>query len=179
MKEPLQELGSELVENARLSAEFSAQRGLINELFPYVYEASKRMSSRAISRWLESKGMKLSAATIAKALRNPKPYWEELAEEIEPAATLFGNAHDIAVKDVLLNADAFYSLCNRPPSVEGTTRDGQFQSFGEIQEATEKLRDEWFTLPQSAREACLAYADLHLEDSETEQVKPTTEEETK
>src|ERR1700722_17524934 len=98
MNESLTELGEKLVENSLLAEEFSAQRGLINELFPWVYEASKRMSSRAISRWLAEKGVKLSAATVAKALRNPRLYWQELADEIEPAATIFGNAHDLDVK---------------------------------------------------------------------------------
>jgi hypothetical protein len=179
MNESLTELGEELVKNALNEAEFSAQRGLINELFPYVYEASKRMSSRAISRWLESKGVKLSAATIAKALRNPKPYWQELAEEMEPAATEFSKAHNISVREVLLNETAFTHLRSQPPSVEGATRDGLMQSFNDIDGAGIKLADEWYTLPLAAREACLAYAELDLEEIEEPEDKTTVHEETK
>jgi hypothetical protein len=179
MKDQLTELGQKLVENSINEAEFSAQRGLINELFPYVYEASKRMSSRAISRWLESEGTKLSAATIAKALRNPKPYWEELWEEIEPAATIFGNAYGLHLEDVLLNHDVFMHSVAQPPTVEGTTRDGLDDSWHEIENATSKLRDEWYELPESAREACLAYANLNLEEAEAVENMPAVKEETK
>ncbi len=180
MNDELQNLGLELIENSRLSEEFSAQRGLINELFPYVYEASKRMSSRAISRWLESKGVKLSAATIAKALRNPKPYWQELAEEIEPAATIVSNAYDVSVKSLLLDDAAFVHVCSSEPSVEGTTADGVRLSRDEIEDARRKLEEEWIILPHAAKEACLAYADLDIEESDAPaEKKPTTGEATK
>src|SRR5258708_36095904 len=107
MKIILRELGCHLVEDSKLNEEFSAQRGLINEMFAYVYEASKRMSSRAISRWLNANKVKLSAATIAKALRNPKPYWEEVLEEIEPAALTFARAHKEDPETILESADFF------------------------------------------------------------------------
>jgi hypothetical protein len=166
MNEELAELGQKLVENSLNAEEFSAQRGLINELFPYVYEASKRMSSRAMSRWLESKGMKLSPATIAKALRNPKPYWQELAEEIEPAATIVSNAFGLSVKSVLLDEAALHHIVSAPPAVDGATLEGARLSYDEIDEARHNVVEGWFKLPQSAREACLAYADLNLEDIE-------------
>jgi hypothetical protein len=174
MSEFARELGSELVENSRLADEFSAQRGLINELFPYVYEASKRMSSRAISRWLAEKGVKLGPATIAKALRNPEPYWQELADEIEPAARLFSDAHDIALRDVLTNGDAASSLAAQPPVVAGATRGGIMDSLSDIENATEKLL-EWFKLPDSAREACLGSAEFGLDKDEKNDLKGESE----
>ena len=172
MNEVLQKVGLELVESARLNEEFSAQRGLISELFPYVYEASKRMSSRAISRWLESSGVKLSAVTISKALRNPKPYWQELADEIEPAARVFSDAYDISIKDVLLNETAF-SLCRaRPPCCNGATHDGLMDSMKEIEDAGTKLVNQWYKLSLATREACLGCADFDLEESDAREVKP-------
>jgi len=156
MSEFAREIGLELVENSRLAEEFSAQHGLINELFPYVYEASKRMSSRAISRWLESKGTKLSAATIAKALRNPKLYWEELAEEIEP------NSYDLLVEELLLKPELFLHFKDQPPGIARVTQHGVIDSHNEIQGAITKLND-WFKLPETAREECLAHAGLDFQ----------------
>ena len=175
MSEFAKEIGSELIENSRLAEEFSAQRGLINELFPYVYEASKRMSSRAISRWLAEKGVKLGPATIAKALRNPEPYWEELWDEFESAARLFSDAHGIALRDVLTKADAVRSLVAQPPTVAGVSRDGIVDSLREIEDATEKLR-EWFDLPDSAREACLGSAEFGFDKDEENDLKGETQE---
>jgi hypothetical protein len=168
MDEYMNKIGSELVESSQETEEFSAQRGLINELFPYVYEASKRMSSRAISRWLADKGVKLSAATIAKALRQPESYWQELADEIEPAATLFGNCRNIDVQDLLTNPEAFSVLAEHPVSPEAVSADAVRNSLNEIQAATDKLRNGWFALPDSAREACLAYAEWGLFDEDAQ-----------
>lgn len=171
MNEELQKLGLELIESSRLTEEFSAQRGLINELFPYVYEASKRMSSRGISRWLKSSGVKLSAATIAKALRNPKPYWQELAEEFEPAAEIFNRAYGLAGSALNLDKATFEHFGSEPPTVEAVTREGAMDSLDEIGEAKGKLED-WFALPETVREACLAYVDVDLDEADVPGAKP-------
>jgi hypothetical protein len=180
MNESLSELGQKLVENSLLAEEFSAQRGLIDELFPYVYEASKRMSSRAISRWLESNGVKLSAATIAKALRKPESYWQELAEEIEPAARMVCKAYGVTAEFLLFDdAAAAELLATKTPCVECTTREFGSVAYDEIQEARAKLQEDWFTLPQAAKEACLGYADFDLEEIDAPAAVVTAKEETK
>jgi hypothetical protein len=172
MNEDLRKMGLDLIESSRLTEEFSAQRGLINELFPYVYEASKRMSGRAISRWLESSGVKLGPVTIAKALRNPKPYWQELADEIEPAARIFSDAYDISMKDALMNEEAFSHCRTQPPLCDCATRDGVMDSMKEIEDAGTKLVNQWYKLSRATREACLGCADFDLEDSDARDVKP-------
>ena len=61
-------IGLKLVGHSK-STEFSANRGLVIEMFPFIFEASQRMSARAISRFLkEEQGVKLSYVTITKAL---------------------------------------------------------------------------------------------------------------
>lgn len=165
MDQSLQELGAKLVEDAMLREEFSAQRGLVNELFPFIYEASKRMSSRAISRWLEANGTKLSAATIAKALRNPEPYWQEILDEIEPAALIFQRAHNVDPKHFLANQQLFDGLSEKPPTVSALSPDVKFESYEEYQEACEKLRDDWFCLPDVAIETCLSSAEFGGKES--------------
>lgn len=160
MKSSLKELGLKLVEDAALNEEFSAQRGLINELFPYIYEASKRMSSRAISRWLEANGTKLSPATIAKALRNPDPYWQELFEEIEPAARIVANAHNMTIGDLLKDPRLLNVADASMPTIEGVTREGQLHFYGEYKSALDRLYEEWAQLSDTVREACLSSVNL-------------------
>jgi hypothetical protein len=83
----LVDVGQKLVGHSK-SAEFSANRGLVVELFPFIFEASERMSARAISRFLqEQQNIRLSAVTITKALNNPKKSWISFFEIIEPSAT--------------------------------------------------------------------------------------------
>jgi hypothetical protein len=171
MNEEIQKLGWQLMECSKEDEEFSAQRGLINELFPFIYEASKRMSSRAISRWLAANDVKLSAVTIAKALRNPKPYWQEMAEEMEIPARIFANAYDCDVEQILENRELFDHLDKESPTVDAVTREGSMNSFDEIRAAGNQLHKGWFSLPDSVREACLANADLESEKDEADEAK--------
>jgi hypothetical protein len=157
-----------LVEDSSLNEEFSAQRGLINEMFPYIYEASKRMSSRAISRWLDANKVKLSAATIAKALRNPEPYWQEVLDEIEPAAWTVARAHKISPETFLEDEDVFSALEHRTPYIEGVTDKGSRTAFDEYEAAAGKLREDWFSMPSQAIEACLTYADFAASEGQDE-----------
>jgi hypothetical protein len=80
------DIGLKLVGHSR-STKFSANRGLVIELFPFIFEASQRMSARAISRFLlEEQNVKLSAVTITKALNDPKKSWNSFFDTIDPSA---------------------------------------------------------------------------------------------
>jgi hypothetical protein len=80
------DVGQKLVGHSK-STEFTANRGLVVELFPFIFEASERMSARAISRFfLEQQDIKLSAVTITKALNDPKKSWISFFEVIKPSA---------------------------------------------------------------------------------------------
>ncbi len=85
------DIGLKLVGHAK-STEFTANRGLVIELFPFIFEASQRMSARAISRFLlEEQGVKLSGVTITKALNDPKKSWNAFFDTIEPSARVIAN----------------------------------------------------------------------------------------
>ena len=80
------DVGQKLVGHSK-SAEFTANRGLVVDLFPFIFEASNRMSARAISRFLmEEQNIRLSAVTITKALNDPKKSWISFFETIQPSA---------------------------------------------------------------------------------------------
>ena len=82
-------VGQKLLAHSK-AAEFSAKRGLVVELFPFIFGASERMSSRAISHFLETEqGIKLSSVTINKALKDPAKNWNRFFDMIEPSARLF------------------------------------------------------------------------------------------
>jgi hypothetical protein len=80
------DIGQKLVGHSK-AADFTANRGLVTELFPFIFEASERMSTRAISRFFEEEqDIKLSYVTIGKALNDPKQSWLSYFDSIEPAA---------------------------------------------------------------------------------------------
>ena len=169
--EGLTHVGEELVRYAAEVAEFSAQRGLVDELFPYIYQASKRMSTRAISRFLkEEQGIKLSAVTIAKALKVADKYWLAWYESVEPAARVFGAAHDIDPDDVLeLEAGHFDHLCgeNTLNLVAKNTQQVE-EKWGEYEDAVSVLQSQWFKFDQDTRQTCLALVPEDKEEGEEE-----------
>src|ERR1035437_1396923 len=172
--EGLTHVGEELVRYAAEVAEFSAQRGLVDELFPYIYQASRRMSTRAISRFLkEEQGIKLSAVTIAKALKAADEYWLELYESVEPAARVFGAAHDIDTDDVLeLEAGHFDHLCGETTLNIVVNNSEQFgQNLGEYQEAVSILQSQWFKFDEDTRQTCLASVPEEKEEGEEEKME--------
>lgn len=94
-----EEIGTDLVETSKDQA-FDALP-LTTRLFPYIYVASRRMSVRGMSRWLEEKhGVNLSYASISRALNRPKHHLQQLAEYVAPIARyvagLYGE-HPIAL----------------------------------------------------------------------------------
>jgi hypothetical protein len=164
----LHEVGEALTQYADEQAEFSA-RGIIGELFPYIYQASRRMSTRAISRWLrEGPKIKLSAVSIAKALRNPEKYWQEFAESIEPQARIVQDALDWPIEDFLYNAEAFEDAISGPnkitPKVSGDSNDEIQRSNWEYEDAVGFLKRKWFSLDPAVRSSCWKY--FHAKEEE-------------
>ncbi len=170
------DIGKELLTYAKEEAEFTAQRSLMDDLFPFIYVASKRMSLRAISRWLkEQHDINISYNALANAMRNPEKKWADLVEDIEFAATLFANAHDAHPGDVLQNFDYFQYLemgehipTDPEMSLEEYLKEGR-----DLSEAAGVLRNRWFNLPEEARVQCYrhfgeAFGKFERKETETE-----------
>ena len=76
-------IGAELVKYAQ-SLDPIERIAPVTRLFPYIYEASKKMGVREISRWLLlEKKISISPATISRALRAPANHWEDFASIVE------------------------------------------------------------------------------------------------
>jgi hypothetical protein len=104
----LADVGQKLLAHSK-AAEFTAKRGLVVELFPFIFGASGRMSSRAISHFLETEhGVKLSSVTINKALKDPAKNWNLFFDMIEPAARIFAEDDGIQIKDMLFKKQIFF-----------------------------------------------------------------------
>ena len=170
------EIGEDLVKCAEEDEEFSAQRGLMDELFPYIYRASKRMSTRAISRWLkDTRNIKLSAVTIAKGLREADEYWASYYDEVEPYAIIIGGAHKLTEKEVLDDEEWFEGIDSILPSTwHEDDEDAEYYT------AMYKLRTEWYQMLDSVcREACLNSVRAAERQNEREMEVKTNEPEKK
>ena len=148
----LDEIGEKLVDYAVEHAEFTKREGVIDRLFPYVFKASRRMSTRAISSWLQAEyKIKLSATTIAKALRESDRYWQAIYDDSEPDGRRVAAAYDVNVSDLLRDEDLFEVLRRNPPKAFSG------DEAEEIKYAGDALAAKWFRrLDVDARNECLA-----------------------
>lgn len=175
MNDEMRQIGSELIEFSK-EAEFTGQRSIIGELFPYIFLASRRMSLRAISRWLESaKGIKLSDVAIARAMRNSEKHWAALVDEIEPAARRFADAHNVSAADLLKDEDLFVHLETRPPTLAGSPE----VEYDAYIDAAQIIRNKWFNYPDEVRQQCWRHFGVLLQQDPVPEVKKNERKRTK
>lgn len=160
------DIGRELVETSK---EASSARGMAEELFPYIYVAAKRMSTRAISRWLEEeKSLKISHVSISKALRNADEHFSAILENIWPSAQRIARECNLTAAEVLYRDDdahleVFLLEHDNPHPDSSSGIDAVLWSDTRL--ALKKLREEWFCYPVEVRAECSRF----LENYEQEQ----------
>lgn len=165
----IDEIGSGLVTYAQENE--TSVRGLVTELFPYIFSASKRMSTRAISKYLqEAQNVKISAASIAKALREPEKHVEAFAEKVERLARLAATTWNIDIKTVLLEPEAFENLSKSTPSllVNDEDPDGDRNAYDACQAAREFIVKIWYSQDSMLRQMALQHIELE-EDQEDDE----------
>ena len=160
------EIGQKLVGHAK-SASFTANRGLVIELFPFIVEATERMSARAISRYLEDEQkIKLSAVTITKALNDPSKYWLAFFDMIEPAATVVAKWFRPCSFDFLFETKrAFQERLSfeREGVITGAIARRTVAFLNpEMSKAGELLQEKWFSISLGTRIKAKSYLEEHL-----------------
>ena len=130
------------------SAEFTARRGLVWELWPFIYGASERMSAKDISHFLEAKqGIKLSSVTINKALKDPVKSWNLFFDTIEPAARIFEREDKKRMRDFLFKEQIFWKPFESPllqAAAKAVTP-------ADVRWAAGVLRGKWYTIDLEIR----------------------------
>jgi hypothetical protein len=140
-------IGQTLVEHSK-SSDRDGKRGLIVELFPFIFGASERISARAIGRFLKEKnGVKLSAVTIAKALNDPKKYWNQFFSTIEPHVEVYEKWDKSAKREEFLFDDAAFKEVHFP----GRELLRKHLLKYEFAQAINVLREKWFSIDYETR----------------------------
>ena len=160
------DVGQKLVGHSK-SAEFTANRGLVVELFPFIFEASGRMSARAISRFLlDEQNIRLSGVTITKALNDPKKSWISFFGSVERAAIVTAGWFRPPTFKYLFWSKSVYDSEIMPGG------DGKLvRAFGhgmrallqpERVAADKVLREKWFSIGQGTRLKARPFLEEHL-----------------
>jgi hypothetical protein len=160
------EVGQKLVGHSK-STEFTATRGLVIELFPFIFEASERMSARAISRFFEEEQkIKLSAVTITRALNNPKKSWLSFFESIQPEAINIARWFRPASFKYLYFSKSDYDTrmnFEKEGVITGAMVRGAVALFRPDRAAAVKLlREKWFSIGLGTRLKAKPYLEEHL-----------------
>lgn len=162
----LVDVGQKLVSHSK-SAEFTANRGLVVELFPFIFEASERMSARAISRFLlEEQRVKLSSVTITKALGEPKKSWVSFFQTIQPEAITVAEWFEPRGFDYLFWSKPRYEDCmsgEKEGAITGALVRGASALLLPRRVAADKfLRKKWFSIGMGIRLKAKTYLEEHL-----------------
>jgi hypothetical protein len=163
----LNDIGQKLVGHSK-AAEFTATRGLVIELFPFIFEASERMSARAISRFfLDEQNIKLSAVTITKALNDPQKSWISYFESIEPSATAMAKWFKPASYKFLYLSKSDYENRTSPDKKEGLIGGAVMRGFmallrPEVVAAKKVLNEKWFSIGLGIRLKAKPHLEEHL-----------------
>lgn len=159
----LRDAGRDLAEFAyQIPEDLARSRSEI--LFPFIYIASKKMSSRAISRWLtEEKGVDFSAASVAKLLRESARYFQFIVDRVQPLAEHIAAQVGVDAETLLFTPFgtdlAEKGLREDFPGVEAFAYSGRVLS---------ELHDEWFDLDEEIRFRCKPYFTFEPDDSSTD-----------
>lgn len=153
VQETVQDIGAELIEHAQQEA--VPARGKLEELFPYIVIASKHMSARAISRWFEDKkNWKISAASVAKAIREQDRYCGLIYKRSLVGAEYLADISDFTADAILANQNKEQDALNNEyleklngTDVEKTRAKALITGI--------KMLNEWNDLPEEIRNLCI------------------------
>jgi len=162
----LMDVGQKLVGHSK-SAEFTANRGLVVGLFPFIFEASERMSARAINRFLlDEQNIKLSQVTITRALGDPKKSWLSYFNHIEAEAiTIAKWFKPASFKYLYLSKNDYESRTslNKEGLIVGVVARGAMALLKpEWVAANKRLREKWFSIGLGTRLKAKPYLEEHL-----------------
>ncbi len=150
--------GQKLLAHAK-AAEFTAKRGLVVDLFPFISGAAERMSAKAISEFLEAEqGIKLSSVTINKALKDPAKSWNLFFDMIEDSARLYAKDDGVEMRDMLFKKQIFYK------PVKNRIVQGIFKALvpDDVAHAGSVLRTKWYVIDLEIRKKARPYIEHRL-----------------
>jgi hypothetical protein len=144
-------VGQKLLTHSK-SAEFTARRGLVVEMYPFIFAAGERMSARAIGEYLgKTEKIKLSGVTINKALKDPHKNWNLYFDEIEPAARIFEKDDGKPMRDFLFAKQYFFKPIKNPVIKGVVTGMAKVLITDEVAYASNILRNKWFNVDWEIR----------------------------
>ena len=155
-KSNIEDIGHSLLEHVRDAA--STRPGIVHENFGPIVQASKKISARAIARFLEEQhGVKVSYVTIGRALRDPKKNWNLFFDPVEAASWIVAEAHGKTLKHFMSEPEKYQEMLEAKPVFEGRNAEEALKSKMEYEKAVTVLDKKWFCLDEDTLEDARRY----------------------
>ncbi len=132
----------------------AAPKDVLTDLYPFIFTASKRMSGREVSEFLEKNyNIKISQPTLARALKEPEAYTADFSKDAYEAANL--------VK-VLLGLDSIWEVLNGTAYAHFIVDEHDYEESGRrekfetalVRQALKELEDGWLSVSKDFRDLC-------------------------
>ena len=158
-EEKISSIGSDLLDHAKQFGEEN-RLPLTTQLFPFLLMASRRMTTREMSSWLEKeKDVKLSAAGISKGLQRPDLHLRRIAEHVHPQAAYIAAVYfhcDQTAESILFEKNPATGKPVLELMHEVSYADPDGRSLG-ISEAFSILDEVWASIPEEVQFMCRPY----------------------
>ena len=154
--ETMSAIGADLLSHAQEFGEPN-RLPLITQLFPFLFPASRRLTTREMSAWLEKKkGVKLSGPMISKGLQRPELHLRRIAEHVQPLAAYIAAAHGLSAEGLLFGEDPVTGESGLEHF--GESLDAASENFSDgVREAYQILVDSWKPIPEEVKFMCRRY----------------------
>lgn len=161
--ELISSIGSELIEHAQDFGE-PMRLPLTTQLFPYLLVASRRMTTREISGWLESaKQVKLSAVAISKGLKRPELHLKRIAEYVQAPAVYLAMVYDHSAEALLFDPGRNRTWLEELGDVIFADPEGPSEG---VADSYRVLSEFWAPIPDEVKYMCRRYFDFDPSDSD-------------
>jgi hypothetical protein len=157
-RERISTIGSDLLSHPDFLGE-SVKLPLTTQLFPYLFVASRKMTTRKLSAWLEKeKGIKFSAAAVSKSLRRPELHLRRIAEFVQPPASYLAAVYDRDAESLLFDDDPISEKGSLQILAEEilTAREPSKSE----EDAISLLNEHWVSIPDEVKYMCRRFFDF-------------------
>ena len=178
-QEPLSSVGSDLVSHAN---EFGSPNRLplITQLFPFLFLASRRMTTREMSDWLsKEKGVSLSAPMITKGLKRPDLHLKRIVEHVQPLAAFVCAVHDLNVDGLLFGENPQRRCSELKDFADGIWGAPDEVTTDSVREALNSLMEFWEPIPDEVKimtRRFFDFSDTQTGETEEETTNPDDDE---
>lgn len=134
---------------------------LLRELLPLMHSVCRWVQPDEACAWLEEQtDVRVSAANLRMALKNPSDAWALLWRDLREAVWLLSRVHRVSATDLLWEEHLFAQLRSREPHLNLGNLAQTRAALNNLAQARTTLEQRWFILEPRTRDCARQYIGL-------------------